>query len=195
MFTGLSSVEPIKVKDDRNNIEYYKYVKPGNNHHIAIYTDEKGKMQEHLCSFWHAVERKKYLLPVIIKNPKEMWDKILNNKKNYPESFLEKLPNDKWLYEESLQQNETFILGMNSEDFENAIKPNNKAVLSKHLYRVQKMALSDYWFRHHLETELVDSNEAKQAKRFFRFKSIRAFQNENPVKVKVDRLGNISPAY
>jgi CRISPR-associated endonuclease Csn1 len=138
------------------------------------------------------VERKKFRLPVIIKNPKEVWDKILSQKENYPESFLEKLPGDKWMYEESLQQNEMFVLGMTKEDFERSIKENNKAELSKYLYRVQKMASSDYWFRHHLETELTDTPDSKKAKRFIRIQSIAAFINENPIKVKIDRLGDIS---
>ena len=190
--TNLSAIEPVKKDTEGNAIGF---VKPGNNHHIAIYIDEKGKRREHLCSFWHAVERKKYLLPVIIKKPKEVWDKILNNKENYPENFLEKLPNDRWIYEESLQQNEMFILGLTKDKFEDAINKNNKPLLSKNLFRVQKMASSDYWFRHHLETELIDSNEAKLAKRFFRFKSIGAFIKENPIKVNIDRLGNISMVY
>lgn len=199
MFTGLSSVEAVKTIDLRSNIEYYNYVKPGNNHHIALYVDENGKNHEHLCSFWHAVERKKYLLPVIIKNPKEVWDKILSNKQNYPENFLEKLPNDKWVYNESLQQNEMFILGMTKEGLENGIRINDKAVFSKHLYRVQKLSIKnngqiDIWFRHHLETELNDTSVAKFSRRFINVQSVVSLQKENPIKVKVDRLGNLHNA-
>lgn len=190
-FTGLSAVEPAKKND---NGEAIGFVKPGNNHHIAIYVDGNGNRREHLCSFWHAVERKKHLLPIIIKNPKDVWDKILVNKENYPNTFLEKLPNDGWIYEESMQQNEMFILKMTTEEFEKALAENNKSVLSKHLYRVQKMASSDYWFRHHLETELDDSKESRQANRFIRLNSVSAFIKENPIKVNVDILGNISKA-
>jgi len=194
-FTRLAAVEPVKKDPDGNIIGF---VKPGNNHHIAIYTDEHGKKQEHLCSFWHAVERKKYRLPVIIKNPKEVWDKILSQKENYPDSFLEKLPGDKWIYEVSLQQNEMFILGMTREDFEKAIKENNKAELSRYLYRVQKLTVIgkgqiNIWFRHHLETELNDSGAAKISRRYINIQSIGAFLKENPMKIKVDRLGDISP--
>lgn len=77
MFTGLSAVEPIKYNKEGRPIAF---VKPSNNHHIAIYEDEQGKKIPHLCTFWHAVERKKYGIPVIIENPKETWDKILNDK-------------------------------------------------------------------------------------------------------------------
>src|SRR6185437_5975451 len=72
-YTGISqeSIVPIKIKDESWEIEYEKYMKPGNNHHIAIYKDENGKLVEHLVTFWHAVERKRYGLPVIIKEPAE----------------------------------------------------------------------------------------------------------------------------
>jgi CRISPR-associated endonuclease Csn1 len=193
--TNLSAIEPVKKDAEGKDIGF---VKPGNNHHIAIYVDENGKRQEHLCSFWHAVERKKYLLPIIIKNPKAVWDKILANKEHYPESFLVKLPNDNWIYEESLQQNEMFILGMNNDDFEKAIKEDDKSLLSKHLFRVQKLSVKsngqiDIWFRHHLETELIDSATAKISRRFINVQSIGALQNENPIKVNINRLGNIKP--
>ncbi|HWC53265.1 MAG TPA: HNH endonuclease domain-containing protein, partial [Chitinophagaceae bacterium] len=191
-FTSLTAVEPVKKDIEGNAIGF---VKPGNNHHIAIYLDENGKRQEHLCSFWHAVERKKYKLPVIIKNPSEVWDKVLTQKENFPESFLEKLPGDKWTYEESLQQNEMFVLGMIKEDIEKAIKENNKALISKHLYHVWSISESDYWFKHHLETkntELKAIESAKESKRYFRFKSISSFTIVKPLKVKVDRLGDIS---
>lgn len=194
MSTGLSSVEPVKKDQNGKDIGF---VKPGNNHHIAFYVDENGKNVEHGCTFWQAVERKKYKLPVIIKNPKVVWDKILQQKDEYPQNFLEKLPKDKWRLVESLQQNEMFILGMSTEEYENATKGNNKACLSKYLYRVQKISIKsngqiDIWFRHHLETELIDTNESKISRRFINVQSISAFLKESPVKVKVDRLGNIS---
>lgn len=192
-FTGLSSVEPIK----RNEVGVaIGFVKPGNNHHIAFYTDENGNKQVHLCTFWNSVERKKYLLPVIIKNPNEVWDLIISNKNKFPESFLEKLPGDKWIYEVSLQQNEMFILGLSTEEIKEAGRENNKSFLSKYLYRVQKLSVKgngqiDIWFRHHLETQLIDNADAKISRRFINIQSIGAFQRENPVKVKVDCLGDI----
>lgn len=190
--TNLTAVEPVKKDKTGRDIGF---VKPGNNHHIALYMDENGKMQEHLCTFWHAVDRKKYLLPVIIKNPAEVWDKVLTNKENYPESFLQKLPNDKWKYVESLQQNEMFLLGMTNEEFIDAINRDDRALLSKHLYSVWSISESDYWFKHHLETkntELKSTEGAKESKRYFRFKSITAFQKENPIKVKINCLGDIA---
>lgn len=188
MFTGLSAVESVS----KNNYgEEIGFVKPGNNHHIALYIDEKGKKIEHVCTFLHAVERKKYGLPTIIKNTKDIWDKILSTG-NFSQSFLEKLPSDKWEYSEDLQQNEKFILGMSQEDLDIAIKEKNYTLLSNHLYRVQKIASLNYVFRHHLETSINDSSEAKQSNRFYSIRSINAFQILNPKKIRLNVLGEIT---
>lgn len=184
-FTGLSVVEPIK----RNkNGEAIGFVKLGNNHHIAIYIDEEGNKFEHLCSFLHAVERKKYKLPIVIQNPKEVWDKVLNNKTMFSQNFIEKLPNDNWKLILSMQQNEMFLLGLSNEEIENYISQKNFRKLSEHLYRIQKISSREYVFRHHLETQL---KKTKEAKRFFIIKSIPSLFNLNPTKARIDILGNI----
>jgi len=193
LLTGLSAVEP--VKRDENNKEI-GFVKPGNNHHLAIYRDENGNKQIHICSFWHAVERKKYGLPVIIKNPAEVFDKILDeSEEKYPESFLEKLPDIKWQFETSMMQNEMFLLGLNNEAANEAIEKNDYALLTKYLYRVQKLFYNgkqmEIVYRHHLETQLKDTEEAKQSKRFFYVKSLGALNNLTPIKVIINNLGEI----
>jgi CRISPR-associated endonuclease Csn1 len=92
-FTGLSAVEPIKKDESGRNIGF---AKTGNNHHIAIYTNEMGNRIEHSCTFWHAVERKKLKFPVIIENSVNIWSKVLSEKnemaeidfaKKYTETF------------------------------------------------------------------------------------------------------------
>ncbi|MEM4358372.1 MAG: type II CRISPR RNA-guided endonuclease Cas9 [Candidatus Pacearchaeota archaeon] len=190
MLTGLSAVEPIK-RDSSGNI--IGFVKPGNNHHIAIYLDEKRNKRLHLCTFWHAVERKKYGIPVIIDNPNNVWNKILNDEKQYPDNFLEKLPEDKWTFIMSFQQNEMFLLGIIKEN-EN-LKEYDKEILSNYLFRVQKLFYNgkqlEIYFRHHLETQLDDSQEAKKSKRFYAIKSLRALEELNPIKVRINRLGEI----
>lgn len=188
MFTGLSAVEPVSKNKKGENIGF---VKPANNHHIAIYVDKEGKKQEHVCSFWHAVERKKYGIPVIIKNTKEIWDIVLQNKNEFPNSFLEKLPKDDWQFELSLQQNEMFVLGLKSEEFEKAKKEKDKSLINKFLFRIQKIGSCDYWFRSHTETQLIDFEEARISKRYYRCKSIGAFEKLNPHKIRVTNLGGI----
>ena len=189
-FTGLSSIVPIKK--DANGKEI-GFVIPGNNHHIAIYKDKDGKPTQHSCTLWHAVERKKYKLPVIIKNTEEFWSNLLNNE--LPQSFIDNLPTDGLDLVHSLQQNEMYILGMNSEDVEQAIKENNKTLISEYLYLVWSVSENDFWFRHHLETkntELKKIESARESKRYCRFKSIGAFLAQNPIKVRINHLGEIS---
>lgn len=186
MFTGLSVVEPLS-KDNRGKA--IGFVKPGNNHHIGIYIDENGNKVEHICTFWHAVERKKYGLPVVIKDTNEVWSKILEGN-DCPDSFLEKLPKDNWIYHESLQQNEYFLLGIDESvlsDLENI----DYRFLSDYLFRVQKIGASYYVFRHHLETSLVDTNEAKLSKRYISIRSFAAYDSYRPIKIWVDVIGKI----
>lgn len=191
LFTGLTAVEPLKI-DNRG--EPISFVKPGNNHHLAIYEDENGNKIPHLCTFWHAVERKKFGFPVIIDNTTLVWDKIFQDEEGkYTEEFLRKLPGDKWKLNLSIQQNEMFILGISQENFYNII--NNKKLLSPYLFRVQKIFFNgkqlEVYFRHHLETLLNDSNEAKKIKRFYAIKSLTALENLNPIKVRINRLGEV----
>lgn len=191
MFTGLSAVEPVSKNEKGENIGF---VKPGNNHHIAIYIDIEGKKQEHGCSFWHAVERKKYGMPIIIKNPKEVWDKVLQNKNEYPNSFLEKLPKDDWQFDLSLQQNEMFVLGMKQDEFEKAIKENNKKGIFNYLYLTWSLSETNYWFRHHIETknsELKSTPMAKDSKRYFNIRSLGSFDSLKPIKIRINNLGEI----
>lgn len=192
-FTGLSAVEPIKKDENGNEISF---VKPGNNHHIAIYIDESGNKKITICTFWHAVERKKFGLPVIIKNPTEVIDKILEaDEDKYSDNFLSKLPNAKWKFLESYQQNEMFILGMNDEEYSEAHESNNYSLLSNYLYRVQKLFYNgkqlEIYFRHHLETQLINDINAKESKRFIQVQSLGALENFNPKKLILNLLGNI----
>lgn len=189
-FTGLSAVVPVKKDQEGKDIGF---VKPGNNHHIAIYTDKDGNRFEHVCTFWHAVERKKYGIPVIIKNASEVWDKIqMQPECTYPESFLEKLPDVHFKLELSMQQNEMFVLGLTSEDVRISIEANDYRPISDKLYRVQKLAEKNYMFRHHLETQLVDDCNAQSSNRFINIRSLGSLFSLNPYKLKVDRLGNIT---
>lgn len=191
-FTGLSAVVPVKRNEAGEEIGF---AKPGNNHHVAFYVDEKGKRQEHICSFWNAVERKRYGFQVVINNPKDVWDTVLQKQEDIPESFLSKLPFDSWKFSESIQQNEMFLLGASTEDIEKAITDKDSDFLSKHLYLAWSISERDYWFRHHLETknsELKGIKGAKESNRFYRCQSIDAFFHLNPCKVKIDVLGHLT---
>lgn len=180
------------IKKDENGKEI-GFVLMGNNHHIAIYEDKDQKLVQHSCTFWHAVERKKYKIPTVITDSSSIWNQILG--KELPESFLNKLPADKLSLKFSMQQNEMFILGLSQEEFDEALKNNDKSLLSKHLYLVWSISNNDYYFRHHLETkntELKNISNAKESKRYYRFKSVGSLIGLNPIKVRLNHLGEIT---
>lgn len=185
-FTGLSAVVPVKKDDNGKSIGF---VKPGNNHHIAIYKDKNGNLQESVVTFWHAVERKKYGLPIIITNPAEVQE--IAKAKDCPDEFMANLPNEKWTFEQSLQENEMFIMGLANDNYEKALAEKNYSLLNQHLYRVQKISSSDYYFRHHLETKLDDSASAIEIGKYKRIRSFKAFLQQNPHKVKISLLGKL----
>ena len=187
-YTGLNATVPVRYND---NGEPIAFVKPGNNHHVAIYEDAAGKWHEHISTFWHAVERKKYGVPAIITDHAEVWNNVSDS---MPESFLEQLPEDAtWRFKFSMQQNEMFILGMNEELYQEAMRTQNNALLSKYLYRVQKLAKGDYCFRHHLETSVDDNSAvAKDMGKLIRIRSLKDFGLRNPHKVHVSVTGKIT---
>lgn len=189
-FTGLSAVEAIKKDENGKEIGFSK---TGNNHHIAIYKDAEGKQIQHLCTFWHAVERKKYKVPYIINNTNVLWNDLLG--KELPQSFLDKLPTDNLELQYSLQENEMFILGLSKEEFQLTIEQNDKTVLSKNLYLVWSISFNKYWFRHHLETknsELKKTDGARETNRYIEISSVDGFLKLNPIKVRLNHLGEIT---
>ena len=185
--TGLNATVPVRYNEHNEPIAF---VKPANNHHVAIYADEKGKLQEHIVTFWHAVERKKYGIPTIITNPAEAWDMVTDR---MPESFLNQLPpSANWKFKFSMQQNEMFILGMEEELYQDAIQKNDNAALSRYLYRVQKMTKGDYFFRNHLETAVDDNSTTAKAMGKMKRLSLKSLLENNPHKVHISLTGKIT---
>lgn len=189
-FTGLNAVTPLRYNE---NGEAISFVKPGNNHHIAIYRDKDGNLQEHVVTFWTAVERKKYGLPVVIKSPDQAWDSLID--RELPEAFLNTLPNVNWTFVESMQVNEMFILGLSDDEYNDAIRNNDKATLCNHLYRVQKLTNGDYFFRLHIETSVDDKyNNEKNASLSITMGKmkrvgIKSLLNLNYKKININTLG------
>ena len=147
------------------------YVSTSNNHHVAIFEDEQGNLHEHIVSFYEAVALAQLGLPIV--------DKLYNSDKGW-----------KFLY--TMKRNELFVV----PDLEHGFNPaeidlmdeKNYPVISRHLYRVQKLATKYYVFRLHLDTKV----EEFKALRDIQWKRI---QNENGlkgfVKVRVDHIGHI----
>jgi CRISPR-associated endonuclease Csn1 len=187
-FTGLSDLQPLHKNTKGEDIDF---VSTRNNHHMAVYKDDTGKLFENTVTFWDALERKKAGLPVIVTNPKQLWTVLIETGFDNQE-ILNKLPKDNWTYVTSLQQNEMIVFGLNPSEVD-FYSPENYAMLSKHLYRVQKMSKKssgaiDVWFRHHLETKLDDTGIARDLKKFINARSLAALTG---AKVKVNNLGQI----
>ena len=147
------------------------FVSLSNNHHIAIFMDSDGNLQEQPVPFMEAVARVSLGDPVIDKTYKVK---------------------DGWKFLFSMKQNEYFVFPNKETGFDpnsiDLLNPVNYPVISKNLFRVQKLTTKDYCFRHHLETSVVDNNDLKD----ITWKRIRNTNNlKGIVKVRIDHLGNI----
>ncbi|MCZ4318770.1 type II CRISPR RNA-guided endonuclease Cas9 [Aequorivita viscosa] len=173
--TGVSNAETLHYKKDHfgKSIENENgekipvdYVSLGNNHHVAIYRDGNGKLQEKVVSLFEAVERKSQGLQII--------DKGYNAHLG-------------WEFLFTMKQNEMFVFP--SEDFNpkeiNLMDEKNATLISPNLFRVQTIAEKDYKFRHHLES-LVTMNID------FTFKRLKSTSLLNDVvKVRLNHIGKI----
>jgi len=189
--TGVSNAEPLhhkkdqfgkKILDNEGKPIAVDYVSTGNNHHVAIYRDEEGNLQEEVVSFYEAVIRKNQKLPVIFKS--------------HPKN-----PNWEFLF--TLKQNEMFVFPNKGTAFDpteiDLLDENNYHLISPNLFRVQKIQSKEYVFRHHLET-VVQRRTSKGEKVnetslrdliWKRYKSMGAFKSNFPVKVRINHLGQI----
>lgn len=149
--TGINNAEALHYKKDHLGKDILDengkkiavdFVSTGNNHHVAIYEDENGNLQEKVVSFYEAVERVNQNLPVI--------DKEYNSESG-------------WKFLFTMKQNEMFLFP--SEDFDpkenDLFDEKNLSLISKYLFRVQKFTIRDYFFRHHLETTVEDNSALK----------------------------------
>jgi CRISPR-associated endonuclease Csn1 len=153
------------------------FVSTGNNHHVAIYRDENGNLQEEVVSFMEAVSRKNLGLPIIQKNHPEDWEFLFTMKQN--EYFV--FPNEKTGFDP------------NAIDL---MDPKNYKLISPNLFRVQTLSIVKYGnnvirefkFRHHLETILNDRKELQNLV----YKQIKSL---NPlteiIKVRINHIGQI----
>lgn len=147
------------------------YVSTSNNHHVAIFRDADGNLQEHIVSFLEATERARQGLPIIDYdyNHDIGWEFLFTMKRN--EYFV--FPNEK--------------TGFNPKEVD-LLDPRNYKEISQNLYRVQKLATKDYFFRHHLETTVEDNKELQN----ITWKRVTAINKiANIVKVRINHIGDI----
>lgn len=177
---GIANAIPLRDKKDHNGDfildeeekkQPVDFVNTGNNHHVAIFRDENGDLQEHLVSFFEATANKARGLPIIDKeyNQSEGWRFLFTMKQN--EYFV--FPNK----ETGFNPNEVDLLN-----------PDNYEEISKNMYRVQKFTTKDYVFRHHLETTINDDKNLKD----ITWKRITSTSGiEGIIKVRVNHIGQI----
>lgn len=159
-----------EILDENNNPIPIDFVSTGNNHHVAIYRDEKGNLQEEVVSFYDAVVRRNLGLSVINKNHEKGWEFLF-----------------------SMKQNEFFIFP--SESFNpheiDLLNPDHYKLISPNIFRVQKfgeLGSSGFWFRHHLETTLDNSKLLKS----ITYKDIYSHKAlESIIKARINHLGKI----
>ena len=168
------------------------FVQSGNNHHLALYRTPQGKLEESIVTFWDAVDRARYGIPLVITHPREVMEQVLL-RGDVPESVLRLLPPSDWIFVDSLQQDEMVVIGLSDKELQRALEVQDYHKLSEHLYRVQKMSSRDYWFRFHLETSVADDkNTSGSIPKFHRIQSLKVYEEKNVRKVRVDLLGRIS---
>jgi len=185
----VNSSTMVAVRKDGNG-KPVSFVEPDGNHHVAFYKDKDGVITESIVTKWQAVQRKLKHIPVIVDNPTQTWNDLVG-RNDVSEELLQSLPKDNSEFMLSLQKGEAVILGLEEAAYQKAIDSNDMHTLSNHLYFVQSASLSDYRFRRHVESSFDKMGMNKEDQRFLNVKSIGAFFNYNPHKVKVTILGDI----
>lgn len=174
--SGVSNAQALHTKKDHLGHEILDksgkpipvdFVSTGNNHHVAIYRDEKGNLQEEVVSFYDAVVRRNLGLSIINKTHEKGWEFLF-----------------------SMKQNEFFIFPSN--DFNphemDLLNPKNYHLISPNIFRVQKLGSKDYTFRHHLETQLLDNSQLNN----IAYKRIRSPKELSmALKIRINHLGQI----
>ena len=178
--SGVNNAEALHIKKDHlgnaildknNNTIPVDFISTGNNHHVAVYKDEKGNLQERVVSLFDAVKLVNAGLPVIDKeyNHGLGWQFLFTMKRN--EYFV--FPNE--------------TTGFTPHDIE-LTNPDNYKLISPNLFRVQKLATKNYMFRHHLETNVEEVKELVNVA----YISLRSTGNLiKIVKVRINHIGDI----
>lgn len=159
------------IVDKEGNRRPADFVDTGNNHHVAIFVDGEGRLQEQIVSFFEATQRAMMDLPIVDKDYKKA---------------------EGWQFLFTMKQNEYFVFPNEADGFNpnevDLMDEKNYPVISKNLFRVQKLASKYYCFRHHLETTVEDVKELRDM-------TWKRIQNCDAlvgiVKVRVDHVGRI----
>ena len=158
------------ILDKDGNTIPADFVNLRNNHHIAIYRDAEGHLQESVVSFFEALNR------------------ITNGQRAIDRDYRKA---EGWKFLFSMKINEMFVFPDPKTDFYpedvDLMNPDNYRRISPHLFRVQKLSKGDFWFRHHLETTLEDDRSLKD----ITWKRITATNMKGAVRVRINHIGQI----
>ena len=158
------------VVDEQGNTRPADFVDTGNNHHVAIFLDADGNLQEHIVSFYEATACAMQGLPIV--------DRSYNQAQG-------------WQFLFTMKQNEYFVFPDPATGFDpnqvDLMDERNYSRISPNLFRVQNMSKGDYYFRHHLETTVEDKSELKG----ITWKRIGTKALVGIVKVRVNHIGKI----
>ncbi len=168
------SIRTVKIRAVSNAVALrngHDFVQTSNNHHVAIFRDAHGDLQETVVSFYEATQRAIHGLPVIDREYRK---------------------NDGWQFLFTMKRNEFFVFPNAETGFDpktvDLLDARNYALISPNLFRVQKFTSKDYAFRHHQETTLNDTKELRE----ITWKRITNIDKLNGiVKVRIDHIGQI----
>lgn len=182
--SGVTNAEPLHYKKDHLGNTIFDadgkkipvdFVSTGNNHHVAIYRDENGNLQEEVVSFYEAVARVNANLNVIKTEHEKGWEFLF-----------------------TMKQNEMFIFPSPTFDPTeiDLLNPENYRLISPNLFRVQTLSvvkygnstIRDFKFKHHLET-LATENSLMKGITYKQIKSLEPL--EKIIKVRINNLGKI----
>ena len=176
---GISSAEGLHKKRDKygNDMldkhgrpQTVDFVETKNNHHVAIYRDSSGQLQENIITFYEATARAAVNVPIV----------DFGYKRDEGYEFLF-----------TIKQNEYFVFPNSKTGFNplevDLFNPDNYALISPNLFRVQSSSKKDYIFRHHLETTVERHISLKD----ITWKRGVPSMLEGAVKVRINHLGQI----
>ena len=156
-----------------------------------------------LCGNWPGIGRIDYLLGDYLKKDLQSGAQTIDSAREILAHFFIKgceWINGQYIGSGDAQHYQNILLaGVDENGNEQQIKtfdpkdidlmnPDNYALISKNLYRVQKFSSKDYCFRHHLETKVEDVKELRN----ITWKRIQNTQGiDGIVKVRVNHIGQI----
>lgn len=167
--------------------EVTAYVVSGNNHHIEFYRKSKNQYCESVISYWQAFRRIKNHLPLFVNN-----DNVSTLRKASEDGLdIGEIQDSTWKPLLCLEKNELVVVGMKKRTIENLISRGDYSKIATHLYKVCGVSQGDYTFCKHNEIGYNSSEANKPDGRYLRIRKPEALTKLEPVKVKINHIGEI----